>query len=89
METTIASWDASWGKTGVTQVNTLDSEKLTSVEKDVTLLSDTLVALKDHKSSDNMVNEMGGLIFRGKKDALDWMEAHLSATYLFGVFVDI
>eukprot|EP00957_Ditylum_brightwellii_P013607 1026730-Ditylum_brightwellii.AAC.1 len=58
-------------------METQDPDRFTTIEKEVSHLSDTLAALKDQRRSENVVIEMGRQIFKGKKDMEAWMETYL------------
>eukprot|EP00957_Ditylum_brightwellii_P210990 15365639-Ditylum_brightwellii.AAC.2 len=65
------------------------AEQVSSLERGVALLLDTLAAIKGQKDAGHMVVEIGGNIFKVKKDVNIWMQENLPSNFPFGVFVDV
>eukprot|EP00957_Ditylum_brightwellii_P111456 8501050-Ditylum_brightwellii.AAC.1 len=62
-------------------------ENMVSVKKSVLLLSDTLMVMKGQCNLDDMMVDVGGCSFIGKKDVAALMEKYLPEDCLFGFCV--
>eukprot|EP00957_Ditylum_brightwellii_P027582 2085100-Ditylum_brightwellii.AAC.1 len=72
-------------KENTEEVIAVFGKRVCLLEKNMSLMADTLAAMKGQKDSEHMVVEVGGIIFKGERDVAAWLERNAPNNYPFSV----